>query len=54
MNTAILMAENEPADKELSELMKEVAAEAKRKAVESQNQLQATVKQLPGLAVQKQ
>lgn len=46
MRKAILMSNNEPNDKELKELMHEVAIEVKRKALITQSELSEQIKKL--------
>ncbi len=46
MRKGVLMADNEPTDEELAELMHEVAIEAKRKALIAQQQLNEKIQQL--------
>jgi hypothetical protein len=53
MKRAILMSTIEPTDSQLSELMHEVAVEAKQKALLSQKQLTETIKQLVLKAIEK-
>ncbi len=46
MRKGVLMADNEPTDEELAELMHEVAVEAKRKATIAKQQLDEKIQQL--------
>jgi len=53
MNNGILMNMSEPSDKELVTLMKEVAVDAKSRAVVTKQQLDEKIKQLIYAASQK-
>ena len=53
MRKGVLMADNEPTDGELAELMHEVAIEAKRKAIIAKQQLNEKIQQLFREAKQK-
>jgi hypothetical protein len=52
-NTYTLTSDNEPAKKQLAELMREVALEAKQRAMDANKKLLAEIKQAIATAMQK-
>ena len=53
-NTYRLVSDNEPTEKQLAELMHEVAVEAKRRAVEANKKLLDDIKQATAAVLKKQ